>query len=471
MEQGRDGMSRGVGFFVLGRWRNWYTLAVQDDARMKYLIPSWHLPHECFFGFESRSTYLFAVLRCDAGSLVWAGLPVSFFRLDMTAIPINMKKATPAGIASGHWPKLREPDLNRRPRGYEPRDVLGCGILIIVKTRVLTALCSLISDVGLVWFQRSIRSGSPGGLSVSGKEDTYREAPMTIFELIDGYCSKRDLSKNYKHQLICFASVVSSQAGSKDAKKVLRPESVNPLISRESGYADETRSNFRRRYLCLARYAKQQGVIKSIGKKKLFEVRKRASQPNGYTPEDASKVVQVVAPNPPEWLQRADRDWLSKPMQGTGIVRRAWWLAYLLACWDSGHPTDIRDLSRADLVKDVIYRPRGKTATSGRVIFCRLNPLTMHAIKAMQWNGDQIFPNWGEGNNWNCLWKDYRRICSLARVGGSLKWFRSGAGTDYEKNNPGQGHVLLANSRVVFERNYLVKPHLGNAPQSRALNV
>jgi hypothetical protein len=41
-------------------------------------------------------------------------------------IPQETKKSRRTG--SNGFRKLREPDLNRRPRGYEPRELPGCSI-------------------------------------------------------------------------------------------------------------------------------------------------------------------------------------------------------------------------------------------------------------------------------------------------------------------------------------------------------
>ena len=51
-------------------------------------------------------------------------------------------------------------------------------------------------------------------------------------------------------------------------------------------------------------------------------------------------------------------------------------------------------------------------------------------------------------------------IAEVSECPGTLKYFRSGAGTNVEKNNPQSGHQFLANSRRVFEENYLVRSHL-----------
>ena len=292
----------------------------------------------------------------------------------------------------------------------------------------------------------------------------------TVKELVELYASQKDLSKSYTHQLRCFANVIQRVADDSDCKVCLRPEIINQLLERDSGYADETRSNFRRRYLCLATFAKKQGYIKKIGKSRIATVRKAAKTPSGYTFDEAASIVEIVSPTPPEWLSKRDREWLATQMQCTGIIRRAWWYAYLLASWDTGHPTDLRSLKRDEMKDDIIYRPRGKTAESGQMIFCRLNEATVEAITLMGWGGEYVFPNWGDGPNWTCLWKDYGRITALARTGGSLKWFRSGSGTDYEIANPGRGHELLSNGRGVFEKHYLIKSmDTENVPQSRPL--
>ena len=280
---------------------------------------------------------------------------------------------------------------------------------------------------------------------------------MKVMELIALYVSTKDVSANYQHQLEAFGRKLVDISGSELCKDAFKAEHINKLIHRSSNYADSTRSNFRRRYICVSKFAKKQGVIDKTQRKRVALVRKKVLTPTGYSFDQASEIVEVVSPSPPSWLSQTDRNWLAKQMQGTGVIRRAWWYAYLLACWDSGHPTDLRTLKRDELKEDVIYRPRGKTAESGNMIFCRLNPATMEAIKAMGWGGDYVFPNWGDGENWTCLWKDYSRISSLARVGGKLKWFRSGSGTDYERENPGEGHKLLSNGRGVFEKHYLIK--------------
>lgn len=52
--------------------------------------------------------------------------------------------------------------------------------------------------------------------------------------------------------------------------------------------------------------------------------------------------------------------------------------------------------------------------------------------------------------------KEARKLISAAGLPGSLKWLRSGSGSNFERLHPGRGHEHLGNTRAVFEAHYLV---------------
>ena len=272
-----------------------------------------------------------------------------------------------------------------------------------------------------------------------------------LIKFSQDYVRRRDLSKGYQHQILCTVRAFGRSMSKDPTVSDLSAQSINHLISAKS-VSDETRNNRRRMLLTLAAEAARMGLIERIDPFFVQKIKRRKKLPKGYSIDQARQIIQAIAkpPKREKWFQFVYEN---------GVRRRDWWLAYLLACWDSGAVQDMRLLTRDQIDPDGSYWfLRHKT---GKVVDGRLSRPTLAAIKRIDRPRQRLlFPRWCNCKNGKCISEEFRVIAEVSECPGTLKYFRSGAGTNVEKNNPQSGHQFLANSRRVFEENYLVRSHL-----------
>lgn len=284
---------------------------------------------------------------------------------------------------------------------------------------------------------------------------------MLIKTFCDWYVDHNDLSDGYRRQL--YSAVSAFERSNNIVKAKLddfSAESINATI-RNPKISRTTRSN-RRRMLCtIATAAAQRNRIERIDPFEICKVKVEKKITRGYSHADALQIVTWVCS---ENADIADEEWLSRPLLGKA-TRRHWWSAYLRCCWDTGAPQDMRSVKLSEVSKTgFIVKHRLKT---GKLMRLRLSASTLEAVKILrkfsQSESNLLLPAWQFCQNNKPIYKDFK-IIATKTVAGSLRYFRSGAGTDVEQRHPNRGHEFLANGRRTFESNYLVHELLAREP-------
>lgn len=257
-----------------------------------------------------------------------------------------------------------------------------------------------------------------------------------------------DLSRGYLKQLLACVSAIDKYLERESTTDDLTAETINNWIDWALSHTElvkTTINNRRRAFRTLAKAYTNQELTG------VYCVRPHNKLPDGYSWQQAKAIVDSV--------RRCQSQWLEFRYRAIGIKRRDWWYAYLLACWDSGAPTDMRLLRKSELAEDgCIWKLRQKT---GKLISPQLSTEALRAIKKISKRKDDlVIPKWCNCVNSKCISQEFRVIRDLAGQPGTLKWFRSGSGTNAEDEHPDQGHIHLGNSRRVFLAAYLVRKHL-----------
>lgn len=272
----------------------------------------------------------------------------------------------------------------------------------------------------------------------------------TVREFIRAYAAKQDVSNGYRAQLIFAINSFAKFLNREPLLCDLTELNINEwlLALKEQGLAADTRKSRRRNIRTLASDAARCGLIKPVNPDMLVRIKSLPTLPDGLSREEARRiVVSVMNAN-----KTKDIRWLSH-RYSTGLSRRQFWLPYLLACWDTAAPADLRHLRWRDIEPDgFVSTIRHKT---GKPLQWQLSDATMRAIREISEPArDLVFPLWGGINVFRV---DARHI--ITKIAGlkhrSLGDFRSGAGTDVE-GCTGNGHQLLGNSRNVFEKHYKI---------------
>lgn len=284
---------------------------------------------------------------------------------------------------------------------------------------------------------------------------------MLIREFCCWYVNHNDLSPGYHRQLQSAIAAFERANGISNAKlHDLSAKSINATIQNPS-VSKTTRSN-RRRMLCtISTVAAQRNKIERIDPFDIAKVKPDKKVTRGYSHEEALQIVTwVCSKNGDKTME----GWLACPILGQA-TRRDWWSAYLRCCWDTGAPQDMRSLKVNEVSKTgLIVKHRLKT---GKLMRLQLSISTLKAVeklrKLSKAESEFFIPPWQFCGNNKPIYRDYK-IIATNTVSGSLRYFRSGAGTNVEQRFPNRGHEFLANGRRTFETNYLIHEHLGRKP-------
>jgi len=133
------------------------------------------------------------------------------------------------------------------------------------------------------------------------------------------------------------------------------------------------------------------------------------------------------------------------------LDRGSYFATMIRAAWDTAlRRRDLHRLRRQDVSADWVDRQH----KTGKPIRARLRDSTLQAIDALGRSPDDLlWPLWGSDEVFRATWNRIVRDAGLPHS--PWKTLRKSAGTAAEIIQPGAGHLLLGNTRRVFERHYL----------------
>lgn len=284
---------------------------------------------------------------------------------------------------------------------------------------------------------------------------------MRLLELAKTHVLRNDLSDAYLRQLICTVNSLAALIGFAPSTSDLTIENINRVVANPK-ISKTTRDNRRRMLMTLAGVAAQERLIDRIDPFYIHKVKKQKQLPKGYSWDEANRIVFTLENPPVEWapgqsMKQGPAEWLNEPLRN-GLIRRQWWLAFVLMAWDTGHPSDITRFTKSEM--DMNGRITAARSKTGKLIRSQLSAAALRAVHAIQLERDRkLLPRWCHCVNKKCLSEDFGKISHLAGVGGFIKYLRAGAGSNVENENPGTGHLFLSNNRRTFEEHYWDRRH------------
>ena len=275
---------------------------------------------------------------------------------------------------------------------------------------------------------------------------------MTLHSFAEFYCLQHDASTNYTNQVRWCVDAFAKYLGREPLLDDLSPETINRWLfqMKADGLATDTRRSRRRMILMLASEAARQRRMEPLSRDLVARIKTQPRMVDGFSYEEAQKLIDRLL-HPP----MRHRRWLDFVYRHTGIHRGDYWLAYILATWDTGAPADLRLLRFSDI------RPDGTVDTlrkkTGKPLQWQLSPATMQAIAEIREPArDLVFPLPGRIEVFR---RDAKYV--IQHIGGiqrSLGQLRRGAGTDAEiVHGEGAGCKLLGNTQAVFAKHYAIR--------------
>lgn len=259
---------------------------------------------------------------------------------------------------------------------------------------------------------------------------------MTTLEIdtvLQAYLLQNDLAETTIEYYRKSAQVFrhwSAQSG----ESVFSEDSVSRflLAKQEAGKSSHYRASLRNALRALLRFAGCQG--------KLRQVKLSTLMPTAWTPAEIARLIDACDHMPD--------------------ASRVYWQTLITAAWYTGlSQADLHRVRLDDFAADgTLEIPRHKT---GRIAFVLVPRETLAAVCPHR-----------DGRCWPLLtsreWfrRTFAKIVKRADLCGTFPKIRKSSGTYAELLNPGRGHEHLANSRKVFETNYLSRRHVAKAPLS-----
>lgn len=278
---------------------------------------------------------------------------------------------------------------------------------------------------------------------------------MLLVDYVADYCLRRDSSQVHEQQLQVCARLFSEFLGRDASLSDINEQSLNGWLAkmREDGLAAATRRNRRTMLLSLNSQAVVDGLAEPIARGRVAQVKVRPRVVEGFSYEEAQQVIERIR----RPTQREHGRWLARHHHRTCLPRRSYWLSYLLACWDSAAPKDLRELRWQDVHEGgIVTTLRTKT---GEQLLWKFSEATLEAMEPMRlFAHELIWPIW---SNMSGFRHEARYV--IQEIGGatgkSLGGFRAGAGTDVARQYgvaAGAEYLGHTNSRT-FERHYLIR--------------
>lgn len=256
---------------------------------------------------------------------------------------------------------------------------------------------------------------------------------LEIDTVLEAYLLQNDLaetSQEYYRKSVGVFRHWSESAGS----PAFSAESVSRflLAKQEAGKSSHYRASLRNALRALLRFAGSTG--------KLRQVKLATLTPAAWTPAEIARLIDACDHMPE--------------------ASRIYWQTLIAAAWYSGlSQADLHRVKRDDFAEDgTLEIARRKT---GRIAFVLVPREVL----------DTIHPH-RDGRCWPLLtsreWfrRTFAKIVKRAGLTGTFPKLRKSSGTYAELLNPGRGHEHLANSRKIFESNYLSRRHVARSPLS-----
>jgi hypothetical protein len=262
----------------------------------------------------------------------------------------------------------------------------------------------------------------------------------SITEIAERYIASHDVSDGHAKEMRGHAKRYGSD---------LTYDALNANLKalRQLGRSDSYIRNRRVYVLMLWRFAASLDILPDPPMSKIMKVRRRDFVPRGYVARHVAQLVDVAG--------------RLRGRYASGITRADWWTSFILAAWDTGLSVcDMLAVVRSWIGADGEFvTVRHKTGKRVKVGF---HESTLAVI-------DGTFPPerkliWPLTISREMMRKTFHELVESAKVGGSLKWLRSGSGTSVDELH-GHGEQHLGNTRQIFERHYLCSSLQARLPE------
>lgn len=243
----------------------------------------------------------------------------------------------------------------------------------------------------------------------------------TVRTICTDYVLEHELAETSADQYHRIVGVFVSWAGRDVSSSEFTPQLVSEFLAdrQRLGRSSYYRKSLRNHLVALLRYAGQGGRVRAV---KLHEL-----EPQAWTPEEVAALVAACDCLP--------------------LERRAYWQTIIPVAYHTGlGQCDLERIERRHFDHAGVIRfSRSKT---GKRILAQI---PMDLLKRIPMAPGPIWPRTVSKEHWR---RTFGKIVRKAGLTGTFKKLRKTAGTLVDAEHPGQGHVLLGNSRQIFERHY-----------------
>jgi integrase len=265
---------------------------------------------------------------------------------------------------------------------------------------------------------------------------------MFLSDYVEAYLLQVQVGATYANQLRCTVRVFDRWLGRTVRVDEMSDDLVNRWILwlQGRGLSPATVRNQRGNLLALWRSAFQDGMIENEPKR-IRKVRVPDYIPVAFSEQDATNLLLAAA-------QMRGFD------PGTGLLRSAWWRAFVLTAWDTAlRLGDLLTLTTDEIRSDgLIVRRLAKT---GRIHAAQLSVEAMNAIEALNSPGPAVFPL---GVKRDTFYNHFRKLAGRAGVTGTSKFLRRGSATACEKIVPGSAMAHLGHKTPGLAYKHYVDP-------------
>lgn len=242
----------------------------------------------------------------------------------------------------------------------------------------------------------------------------------TLRQIVSDYITVHDLAETTCDHYHATAAYFRSWHRREITEDEFTPELVSAflLAKQRDGCSSHYRQSLRRVLVTFLRYCGKTGKVRNV--------RLEPLEPVAWTPEEVQRLIAAV--------------------DGCMRHRHFWRVVIQVGYYTGLNARDIFRLDRSAIDGAGILRTkRGKTSAK---VMAQIPPDLLSMLPSR----GKICPWKYSATNFQTV---FSRIVKRAGLTGSFKTLRKSAGTQAEKLHPGCGHILLANSRAVFEKHYM----------------